>query len=59
MKLKQMTPIQVPRNRHSVALIDNNLIYIAGGESSKNVLASVEEYVSKKIKESFRIVIIH
>lgn len=46
MKLKQMTPIQVPRKNHSVAVIDNNYIYIAGGLSRGNVLASVEEYVS-------------
>lgn len=44
MQLKQMTPIQVPRKSHSVATIDN-YIYIAGGISGGNVLASVEEYV--------------
>lgn len=46
MKLKRMTSIQVPRERHSVAFIDNNFIYIAGGELKGKCLSSVEEYVS-------------
>lgn len=45
MQLKQMASIQIPRQNHSVALIDK-YIYIAGGISGGKVLASVEEYVS-------------